>query len=283
MRRWALWLVPAAVTAACAHTVSSTERLCTPGNYVFCRCKDGSEGTKLCKQDGLAFAPCDACQSSEEVPTVPPSVDSGPDDEDVRQPEEDVLQPPADVEVDAPSGVEKPALGDVLISEVMYDPSGTEPDEEWLEVYNASTKPRLLNGLTIKDGGNRTTVIASASPIVIAPQDYLVLARNKTAAVDAQVPENAIIYEYGAGQPVSSGVLLANSGTGAVWLLDGTTTIAGAVYGGWFTQPAPGGSSIQLQTLSFAASADKASWCLSANAFGPGSDLGTPGAQNDCP
>jgi len=25
---------------------------CTPGNYIFCRCTDGSEGTKLCKADG---------------------------------------------------------------------------------------------------------------------------------------------------------------------------------------------------------------------------------------
>src|SRR4051794_19789647 len=31
---------------------------CTPGNYVFCRCEDRSEGTKLCKDDGVAFEAC---------------------------------------------------------------------------------------------------------------------------------------------------------------------------------------------------------------------------------
>ncbi len=31
---------------------------CTPGNYVFCRCADRAEGTKLCKPDGASFEAC---------------------------------------------------------------------------------------------------------------------------------------------------------------------------------------------------------------------------------
>ena len=31
---------------------------CTPGSYVFCRCSDRSEGTKLCAADGNSFGPC---------------------------------------------------------------------------------------------------------------------------------------------------------------------------------------------------------------------------------
>jgi hypothetical protein len=256
------------------------ERLCTPGNYVFCRCRDGSEGTKLCNQDGQSFQPCDACQSSsDEVPPTPPQEDASPGDDDAQAPP-DVQKPPDDAPADTP-GVVKPAAGEVLISEVMYDPSGTEPDQEWVEVYNATTEPRLLTGLTLKDGGNRTAPISAT--LVIAPHDFVVLARDKTAAIAAQVSENAIVFEYGAGQPPTSGILLANSGGGAVWLMDGTVTIAGAQYGGWFSMPAPGGKSIQLGTLTLDASAQKTSWCLSANAWGPGSDLGTPGAQNDCP
>jgi hypothetical protein len=286
VNRAALWiLVPLAVVGACARQVTSTERLCTPGNYVFCRCKDGSEGTKLCNDNGQSFQPCDACDPGDEVPTEPPKVDSSTgDDEDANQGTPDVQQPPDDAPLDVPPGVVKPTPGEVLISEVMYDPSGTEPDEEWIEVYNATTEPRLLSGLTIKDGGNRTaTIDTGATPLVIAGHDFLVLARNKTAAIAAQVSENAIVFEYGAGQPPTSGILLANSGGGAVWIVDGTTTIAGAQYGGWFQMTAPGGKSIQLATLTLDASADKTKWCLSANAFGPGSDLGTPGAQNDCP
>jgi cysteine-rich repeat protein len=34
------------------------ERLCVPGGYVFCRCADRAEGTKLCKEDGNSFEKC---------------------------------------------------------------------------------------------------------------------------------------------------------------------------------------------------------------------------------
>ncbi len=37
---------------------SPTGVRCTPGNYVFCRCADRAEGTKLCKEDGASFEAC---------------------------------------------------------------------------------------------------------------------------------------------------------------------------------------------------------------------------------
>ena len=45
---------------------------CTPGAYVFCRCQDRSEGTKLCQDDGKAFGPC-ACSGPVECPAPPPN------------------------------------------------------------------------------------------------------------------------------------------------------------------------------------------------------------------
>lgn len=47
---------------------------CTPGNYVFCRCEDRSEGTKLCRPDGVSFDTC-VCDGSQPPPTDDP--DSG--------------------------------------------------------------------------------------------------------------------------------------------------------------------------------------------------------------
>lgn len=38
---------------------------CTPGNYVFCRCADRAEGTKLCKEDGASFEACSTGASGE--------------------------------------------------------------------------------------------------------------------------------------------------------------------------------------------------------------------------
>ena len=43
-------------------------RLCTPNNYVYCRCEDRSEGTKLCSADGMSF---DVCKCDGQQPPDP--------------------------------------------------------------------------------------------------------------------------------------------------------------------------------------------------------------------
>lgn len=43
---------------------SSGASVCTPGAYVFCRCADRSEGTKLCRKDGTF----DACTCDTPLP-----------------------------------------------------------------------------------------------------------------------------------------------------------------------------------------------------------------------
>ena len=59
---------------------------CTPGNYVFCRCQNREEGTKLCNEDGHSFGKCDPCETAAnpalpDDPNHPPAVvDAGGDD-----------------------------------------------------------------------------------------------------------------------------------------------------------------------------------------------------------
>jgi cysteine-rich repeat protein len=55
---------------------------CTPGNYVFCRCQNREEGTKLCNEDGASFAKCEPCETFDnpaipDDPDVPPVVVDG--------------------------------------------------------------------------------------------------------------------------------------------------------------------------------------------------------------
>jgi hypothetical protein len=176
-------------------------------------------------------------------------------------------------------GEPKLAQGDFLITEVMFDPSAGEPVAEWIEVHNGGTTARTLTGLTIVDGANRTHVIGAG--VTVPAGAYAVLARNKAGAAAAKVPALAIVYEYGSGLADSSGVLLANGSTGSVSLRDGATVVAQADYGGWFTEAQ--GSSLQLRTLTQAASVLSASWCLAQSPWATGSDKGTPGRANDCP
>lgn len=51
------------LVVACSAAPTKSEPLCTPGNYVFCRCQDRQEGTKACSDDGQSFGPCEPCES----------------------------------------------------------------------------------------------------------------------------------------------------------------------------------------------------------------------------
>jgi len=53
----------------------------------------------------------------------------------------------------------------VLISEVLYDPLGTEPNDEWIEIFNSTASPMELTDWTI--GDNLSTDVIS--PTVTIP------------------------------------------------------------------------------------------------------------------
>lgn len=82
-----------APTSGCSSSTAATDNgvKCTPGNYVFCRCQDRQEGTKLCNPDGHSFGKCEPCETDtnpsipDEPGHPPPEVDAG-GDKDVEQP-----------------------------------------------------------------------------------------------------------------------------------------------------------------------------------------------------
>jgi hypothetical protein len=238
---------------------------------------------------------CAVAGNEELMPEVDPTVpglDAGYDpsapgkDGGSSKPSGPEMQPPpsgsdaaADTGSPPPAGTPKAGQGEVLVSEVMYDPFGTEPAAEWFEVTNVASSARSISGLVITDGAGRTHTIGAG--VVITPGQYVVLARVKSAATAAKVPPSVIVYEYGAGLPDNAGIQLANGTTGGLTLRDGAVVVAQADYGGWYSQS--GGSSVQLKTLTFAASGSSASWCLSLNPWTAGSDKGTPGGADDCP
>lgn len=189
------------------------------------------------------------------------------------------IAPDAAPPVDAAPAIPKPAPGEVLITEVMYATFTPEPASEWFEVHSTAASERSLAGLMIKDGSGRSHTIGAG--LTIAPNAYVVLARDKAAAIAAKVPGSAIVYEYGTGLPDNAGILLTNGATGGVSLVDGATNIAVAPYGGWYSQS--GGSSVQLKVLDPMLTNTKASWCLSLTAWTTGSEKGTPGAAGNCP
>jgi hypothetical protein len=165
---------------------------------------------------------------------------------------------------------QKPVAGEVLISEVMFDPSTAQPDTEWFEVYNAASGPRDLGGLTLADGSGRTEVVAGS--VVLPAGAYVVLANS----LGTTVPPSAVAYKYTA-------LRLANSTTGAVSLQDGSTVLASVAYGGFSSAILLKGASVQLKNLTLPSEATSSSWCSGANTWSGSTDFGTPGAKSDCP
>jgi len=278
--------------AGCTKTSASTSRQtrCTPGNYVFCRCKDRSEGTKLCNEDGETFGPCEGClggtDNIEGDPEPPPDDDPPPPPPNDAGNQEDT-GPPVDA---GPTPPPRPKVGELFVTEIMFDPTGSEPAEEWFEVFSIATGTVTLNGLLLRDASGRTHGIPSTPAVLLAPGTHKLLVRNRPAAIATGIPSSAIIFEYGTGDPDTGGVLLSNSATAALSILDGGNEIVKVAFGAFgFTQSPPGGASIQLKVPNASQALQKSGWCMSTTVFAgqPASknpkDMGTPGAASSCP
>ena len=73
---------------------------------------------------------------------------------------------------------ETPEVDHVVFSEVYYDTSGKESEEEWLELYNPTPLDVNLSGWKIADNTKNWSI---PNDIVITAHSYLTISRNSTA------------------------------------------------------------------------------------------------------
>ncbi|NJD21547.1 MAG: hypothetical protein FIA82_02590 [Melioribacter sp.] len=64
--------------------------------------------------------------------------------------------------------------GDLIINEIMYGP--TSPEQEWIEIYNKSSKQINLKGYKISNLKDTTKVINTT--VILQPEDYFVVAKD---------------------------------------------------------------------------------------------------------
>jgi hypothetical protein len=160
--------------------------------------------------------------------------------------------------------------GDLLITEIMYDPSAISDTEgEWFEIYNNSLSDIDINQLVIKRASDLHII---NQEIVLSPGEYFVLARSENATTASK-------YVYGSDITLTNTggeLIIANFGT------DGSngSEIASVNYGDTGF-PDPVGASINLDPSYFNVEQAKSgfSWCESTVAYDTG-DLGTPGVEN---
>ncbi|MEK9185558.1 MAG: lamin tail domain-containing protein, partial [Patescibacteria group bacterium] len=78
------------------------------------------------------------------------------------------------------------AAGEVLISEIMYDLSGSDADREWIEIYNSGSGPVTIiegsgdNSWRFNDGSNHILTLIQGS-LVISPGGVAVFVSTSTA------------------------------------------------------------------------------------------------------
>ncbi|HJS29697.1 MAG TPA: lamin tail domain-containing protein [Anaerolineales bacterium] len=154
----------------------------------------------------------------------------------------------------SPTGSTPPAPGDLLISEVVFDPAADEPEGEWIELYNTGDAPVNLSLYKLGDeeasGGGEGMYFFPEGTVVDSEQVVLVAS---SAAVFASNYGFSPDFEFADSDPAvpdmvrytvwaSGNVSLGNAGD-EILLLDGADSLVDALSWGTsifaFDPPAP--------------------------------------------
>jgi len=199
--------------------------------------------------------------------------------------------------------------GDILITEIMIDPNGTEENTEWIELYNSTDADIDIQGWIIGDSSSSGRAHEITESVIIAPNSYALLSPVADSNLNGGITNVAYAYGFnsppggtptpGAGDqfPRFNNEGSFNDGTPNDNEVDGVFIVStigleldrvdydygyGTAPIGFPDQGHPEGSSIELG-FSFFDSVDNDdadSWGIGSTAFGS-SGLGTPGQANE--
>ncbi len=163
------------------------------------------------------------------------------------------------------------SAGDLVITEIMFDPSVSESTNEWFEVYNPTGSNIDINGYIICDNSDSHTI---GSSTIVPSMGYAVLAKSGTASP-------SVDYVY-------STLALANTGDELSLKCPDGTLIDRVDYTSFGL--GADGASIQLNPslVGTGGAADNdlgSNWFTSTSSdpFAPNNDFGTPGTINNLP
>jgi cysteine-rich repeat protein len=171
--------------------------------------------------------------------------------------------------------IEEFSSGDIIITEIMYDPSSVEDKlGEWFEVYNTTSDDINMNGWVLRDSKKDYHVIASNGGLWVPASDYAVLGINSDVLTNGGV---GVDYKY-------SNFGLSNTMDDILIEWNGEE-IDYVEYDGGVDYPKASGSSLNLNKSSYSVQDNDfaENWCVSDTPLGNG-DKGTPGSANiECP
>ena len=167
--------------------------------------------------------------------------------------------------------------GDVLITEIHYDPDYvSDTSGEYFELFNAAAFDIRLDGWTLSDLGTDSFVIEDA--LLIPSGAYVVLGVNRWPSANGGV---TVDLAY-----TRSGSMLLDNGPDEIVLSMGATVIdeVGWDTSGSWTYAAGYAQSLDPDSMDESSNDDGGNWCMASSEITSGGDLGTPGGDNDlCP
>lgn len=158
--------------------------------------------------------------------------------------------------------------GDLIITEILQNPPGTDGDGEYFEIYNTTAAMIDINGWIIRDNDTDTHTIDNGGALMVPAGAYITLGRNGDTAVNGGITH---AYIYG------ESFFLGNSSDEVVIEAPGAVVIDEVIYDNGATFPDPNGPTMQLDA-SILNNVDNdlgSNWCESSV------DYGTPGAANE--
>ncbi len=182
-------------------------------------------------------------------------------------------RPPASSIPPPPSAINDVNPGDVIITEIMADPSAvTDSNGEWFELFNARSETVDIRGWRVEDESGKTHTIPDSDPILIPAGQFFVLGINGDPSRNGGI---SIAHEYTA--------LTLNNGGDTLLVFDVNGEEIDRVDYGVSSFTVPTGASLNLNPDHFNLSDndDGANWCSSTTSIGTGFDLGTPGTTNE--
>jgi hypothetical protein len=167
------------------------------------------------------------------------------------------------------TGYSTASPGDILITEIMFNPSltGNDQNEEWFEVYNTTGSTVDIDGWQITDTED-TVTINNGGPLNVGAGQYIVLGYSSSGC-------GAEDYSYGGN------INLSNGGD-QIKIIQGPVIIDEVDYNQSGFPAVADGEAIQLDdetNQDATTNDDGANWCVARTACG--SDWGTPGSANE--
>ncbi|MDD4645183.1 MAG: lamin tail domain-containing protein [Bacteroidales bacterium] len=167
-------------------------------------------------------------------------------------------------------GQTAPGQGDILITEIMANPSVvSDANGEWIEIRNMTDHDLLLNGLVLKDAGSNHHVLTAAGNLVLPANGYWVLAKNSDILTNGGVEVNYTCQNF----------TLSNTSDQVILTTADETLIDQVSYdSGW---PVVSGASMELHPdhQTFSKNDQSKYWFQAQTIYGAG-DKGSPGKPN---